>query len=244
MARKKFTLPPLNLSVFTDASNIPVHIEKIIIEALIYYQMDIEKVCSHFSLKEDIPNAIAIKYYSQISAALENKLKMADLDNSLNDICNIFKKHVNEVKRAQNTSDNKSLRTVDLSNICKVADRLKEVRRLGTEVYKSTITDLAESILQTKISEVRVNGPLENDTDYKENQNTVLNMLSGFKYNNQDKMKAVLLIDKDTGETTEYKSFRELADVLNTTPEYVKKKIKMKTPYKEKYYIKVKEEDE
>lgn len=241
MARKKFTLPSLDLSKYTDPNNLPVNVEKIIIEALIYFKMDIEKVCNHFSLNDELVNSVAIKYYSQISGALENKLKMSEVDDSINDICSIFKKHISEIKKAQNKAENKSLRNSELTNLCKVSDRLKEVRKTGTEIYKTTITDLANSILNIKTTELRINGPIEDNSDYNENQTTVYDMLAGFKNSSRDSVKKpVLLIDSKTNEVKEYESLKAIATDLNTTTDYIRKKIDKKTLYKGKYFIKFK----
>lgn len=246
MARKKFILPSIDLSKYSDPDNIPLNIERILSEALIYFELDIQKTAEYFNASEDIVNTVAIKYYSQIKEAVNNKLENSEYDSSLNDICNIFKKHVTEIKKAQAASDTKSLRSSELTALCKIADRISEIRRLGMDTYKATIVDLSKAILSNKDTEFKINGPVEDNSDYTENQETVLSMLSEFTLTDRrmGSRKPVLLINSKTGETVEYESLKAIAKEFKTSPEYMRRKIDKKTIYKGKYFIKFKKEED
>lgn len=244
MSRKK--IPKLDLSRYNNSDKLPVAIEKILLEALIVFNADVKKISEHFNINENIVSEVLIKYYSQISIIYDTNLRAKPLDEALNKSVTIMNKHISELKTAQDASETKSLRSSEISNLCKMVDRITSIRETAIRSYDATVNKLNNSLTSLKMAEARVEGPVENDTDYTENQTTVYDMLREFdslefKFGSK---KPVLLIDSKTNEVKEYESLKALATELDTSPEYIRKKIDRKSLYKNKYLIRFKKNDD
>lgn len=244
MSRRK--IPKLDLSKYNSCEKLPIAIEKILLEALIVFNADVKKISEHFNISENIVSEVLIKYYSQISSIYDTNLRAKPLDEALNKSVTIMNKHISEVKVAQDSSASKALRSSEVANLCKMVDRITAIRESAIKSYDATINKLNNSVTSLKMAEARVEGPVENDTDYLNNQNTVYDMLREFdslefKFGSK---KPVLLIDSKTNEVKEYESLKALATELNTSPEYIRKKIDRKSLYKNKYLIRFKKNDD
>ena len=239
---KKIKIPQIDLAKYSNSENIPLRIEKIILEALIVFKMDIKKVSEYFNISEDIVNEVAIEYYTNLTAIYNNQIQTKILDETLNDASSILNQHVSEIKKAQKNSSSKTLRQQDLNGLCKTIDRISLVRSEATKAYDTTVNKLINNITNIKLAEAKISGPLDDNSDYLENQTTVFDMLNDFRDISSSNKKAVIVIEKDTNNITEFDSISNAAHFLKSTAFYIKKKIDDKTLYKNKYYIKLKEE--
>ena len=206
MSRKK--IPKLDLCKYNSCQKLPIAIEKILLEALIVFNADVKRTSEHFNISESIVSEVLIKYYSQISIIYDTNLRAKPLDEALNKSVTIMNKHISELKTAQDASSSKALRSSEVASLCKMVDRITSIRETAIRSYDATINKLNNSVTSLKMAEARVEGPVENDTDYTDNQTTVYDMLKEydsleFKFGSK---KPVLLIDSKTNEVKEYPS--------------------------------------
>lgn len=231
---RNVNVPKVDLSKYNSFEKLPISIEKILVEALIAFNANTKTVSEHFNISEDKVSEVLIKYYSSISEIYQNNIKTKPMEDALNKAMEMMKKHITEVKSAQDSSSIKALKSAEIGNICKMVDRITTVREAALKSYDLTINKLNANIAALKMTESRTEGKIEDDSDYLENQQTVFEKMAEYQRGYSKKTKAVS--DK-TGEVREFNTLNEMAAHFNTTPEYIRKKINNGNLYKEEWRL-------
>lgn len=222
-------LPRLNLSQY-DTERLDSTIESIIVQGLVYFKGNIKRTAVHFNLSEETVTMIFIKYYATLDSMIENQEKDKRTEKSINTALKLYDNHIQSVETMMTGRDG-MLPDKMTKNINSILDRLVTVKENRARVYNKTVQNLNDTIVKMKQLEVLETGKVESDTDYKENQQTVLQMLQDY----QPLKTPVRAINIHTKEERTFESITECANAFEMNHGYLCKKLDTGTPYKDEW---------
>lgn len=203
--------------IVSDDGRINSSDELLIVQAIIFSEVNIKAVANIFSITEELVSEIYMKYYIQINRSLNKAIEEDKLNKSLNDSIAILSSHISEIKTQQRKSGNKTLNTPLLSSATRSIDRLISLKGISTNEFKA-VDNIHNTLQKQKSVEKLESGVIENNSDYLENQQAVFNML-----NNSKSKKSVKITNIKDNSIKIFESIRECANFLNSDPNYISK---------------------
>lgn len=181
MKKNNKVIPKIDLSKFNNSERIDSSIEQIILNGLIAFNCDVKKVSKHFNLSEDIINMVYIKYYTQLCKIIKINNNNVEADSTISTILDLYKQHVEEVKVIVDANKTTKLLSDKITrNLNSIADRVCSIKENENRTYDNVVNTLSNQVIKQKQLEVIESGKIEDNTDYVENQESVLDKLNQF----------------------------------------------------------------
>lgn len=219
-------LPRLDLSKYNDCERLPSNIYNIIKNALPAFQGSTRKVANHYNINEDIVIMVFEENYLNICQIVDSQTKSKELDDGIQNAIKLMTDHINTL---ENTKVNKIMRSETVAQVTRMSDRLLAAKEQYNKTFDTLVNNFNAYTLKQKQLEILEQGKLEDNTEYNQNVETVFTMLKGAV--------RIKITNAETKEIHRFKTLREAAEFLQTTPEYVRRKTLSKTLYNEKWLI-------
>ena len=209
--------------------NLPGNIVGIIKNALIVYEGNTKKVANLYKLDKEKIDLILEENYLQLSQIIYSKMSSQELDTGIDDAISLMANHVSAIKSKNPTL----LRDSEVNQVNRIADRMLGLKKEFNNTFDTLVNKMNEQNMKLRQLQVLENGKPEDNSEYFENQNTVINMLK--KYGSK-KEKKIIIVNIKTYETKTFTNYKD-ADEFIGAGGHLRDIAARKTPYKETWLV-------
>ena len=240
MSEKKIKIPKIDLSKYCGQERLDSTVEQMILQCIIAFDCDINKVKKQFNITDDTVDKVFIKYFTQLNKIINSKNRNTDADDSLETVLKLYHDHVDEVAKIVNSNQQtKLLSDRVVRNINTITDRLIEIKEQNSKAYDTTINKLNDQIVKLKTLEKMEHGEMQDNTEYHANSKTVAERMLEYAERYDNNKRRCTVTNTANGDSKTFESITEAAKFFGSTPSHFYNMWNSKRLYRKVFRIEI-----